>query len=92
VAYDIADKRRLRKTYRVMCAHGDPLQYSVFQCDLTESGRVRLLKHLLEVVDLKQDRILIVDVGPADGRGKCSVEVMGKKLQWGPSDRVAVIV
>lgn len=35
VCYDVADDKRLRKTYKKMCGFGDPLQYSVFRCELS---------------------------------------------------------
>jgi len=92
VAYDVADPKRLRKTYKIMCAHGDPLQYSVFQCDLSASERMELIEKLTDMLNLKEDRILIVDVGPAEGRAKSTIEVIGKRLSWEPKDRNAVIV
>ncbi|MDD4792699.1 MAG: CRISPR-associated endonuclease Cas2, partial [Firmicutes bacterium] len=35
VCYDISDPKRLRKMYRTMRGFGDPLQKSVFTCDLS---------------------------------------------------------
>lgn len=92
IAYDVAKPARLRKTYKLMCAHGDPLQYSVFQCDLSASERIVLIERLVEILNLKEDRILIVDVGPAEGRGQANIEVIGKRLSWEPVDRSARIV
>jgi len=34
VCYDVADDKRLRKTYKKMRGFGDPVQYSVFRCEL----------------------------------------------------------
>ncbi len=92
IAYDVAKSVRLRKTYKLMCAHGDPLQYSVFQCDLSASERIELIEKLTEVLNLKEDRILIVGVGPAEGRGKTNIEIIGKRLSWEPKGRNATIV
>ena len=92
IAYDVAKPARLRKTYKLMCAHGDPLQYSVFQYDLSASERIELIEKLTEVLNLKEDRIPIVDVGPAESRGKTNIEVIGKRLSWEPKDRHATIV
>ena len=42
VAYDVGDARRLRRTFKKMNGFGDPLQYSVFACDLSRKERVLL--------------------------------------------------
>lgn len=47
---------------------------------------------LVDVPNLKEDQVLIVDVGPSEGRGKANVEILGRRLSWEPNDRVAVIV
>jgi CRISPR-associated protein Cas2 len=38
VAYDIADPKRLRATHKALTGVGDPLQESVFLCDLCGGG------------------------------------------------------
>ena len=40
VAYDVSDPARLRRVHRKMNGFGDPLQYSVFACDLSAKERV----------------------------------------------------
>ena len=35
VCYDVANDKRLRRTFKKMCGFGDPLQYSVFRCELS---------------------------------------------------------
>jgi CRISPR-associated protein Cas2 len=39
VCYDVADPKRLRKVYRTMRGFGDPLQYSIFRCELSARQR-----------------------------------------------------
>ena len=39
VCYDVADPRRLARTYRKMNGFGEPAQYSVFICDLSPKER-----------------------------------------------------
>jgi CRISPR-associated protein Cas2 len=46
VCYDVADDKRLRKTYKTMCGFGDPLQYSVFRCELSAVERQSLKESL----------------------------------------------
>ena len=77
VCYDVADPRRLARTYRKMNGFGDPAQYSVFICDLSPKERALLETALTEILNLKEDRVLIVDMGPSEGRGRESFTTLG---------------
>ena len=77
VCYDVPDPERLARTYKKMNGFGEPVQYSVFICDLSPKERVLLEVALTEVLNLKEDRALIVDIGPSDGRGSESVTILG---------------
>jgi CRISPR-associated endonuclease Cas2 len=37
VTYDICEERRLAKVHKIMRGFGDHLQYSVFECQLTQA-------------------------------------------------------
>jgi CRISPR-associated protein Cas2 len=91
VAYDIADPKRLQRVHRTMRGYGDPLQYSVFRCMLSPSERVLLIEALTPIINHREDQIMLINLGPADGRAQTSFETLGRTL---PSelDRVAVIV
>lgn len=90
VCYDVSDPKRLNRTYRKMLGFGDPAQYSVFVCDLSPKERVLLLEALTDILNLKEDRVLVVDAGPSEGRGSRCYEVLGRALA--ASDRKAVVV
>jgi len=92
VAYDIADPARLRRVHRIVRGFGDGLQYSVFQCDLSPAERVLLVEALTAAINHRDDSVLLIDLGPRDGRGRESVESMGRPRGIAKSDRVAVIV
>ena len=77
VCYDVADPRRLARTYRKMNGFGEPAQYSVFICDLSPKERALLETALTEILNLKEDRVLIVDMGPSEGRGRESFTTLG---------------
>lgn len=64
IAYDISDPRRLRKICTLMEDHGQRLQYSVFLCDLTASERAELVTAVTEVMELGQDSVVQIDLGP----------------------------
>ncbi len=78
VAYDIADEKRLRQVFKVMRAYGDHLQFSVFECQLTAMDLVRLRAELGAVIHHKEDQVLFIDLGPAEGRGDRVVTALGK--------------
>lgn len=78
VTYDISDPVRLRKVFKVMKGFGRHLQYSVFVCDLNELGLAQLKAELIAVIDPTDDQVLIVDVGPTDGRGIEVFESLGR--------------
>lgn len=90
VTYDIADDARRTAVFKALCARGDHLQYSVFSCDLTDAGRVSLIAALHPLIDHVEDQILLIDVGPVDGRAADSVESLGRRYQ--PPERTVVIV
>ena len=81
VAYDVCDPKRLRKVFKKMKGHGDPLQLSLFRCALTALQRERLISDLMEIVELEEDRVLIVDLGPASGVRERAFRFLGRPLK-----------
>ena len=80
----------LARTYRKMNGFGEPAQYSVFICDLSPKERALLEAALTEILNLKEDRVLIVDMGPSEGRGRESFTTLGNAREL--PRRSAVIV
>lgn len=78
VTYDVADPKRLRQVFKVMKGFGAHLQLSVFSCDLTEMMVVQLKAALMAVIHSTEDTVLLIDIGPTDGRGTTSFECLGK--------------
>ncbi len=68
VCYDVRDATRLRRTHDAMLGYGDPLQYSVFVCDLSPVERLLMEEALRRIVKLSEDSLVVVDLGPARGR------------------------
>lgn len=69
IAYDIREPRRLRRVCKIMEAHGDRLQYSVFVCDLDRTELVHARQACERVMNLGEDSVVIVDLGDvADAR------------------------
>jgi len=78
VTYDIADPARLRKVFKLLKGYGEHLQLSVFRCDLTRLSLARMKAELTDVIHAQEDQVLIVDVGPTEGRGEEVFESLGK--------------
>lgn len=82
VCYDISNQKRLAKVYKKMRGFGDPIQYSVFKCDLSASEKVIMLTILNELINHKEDRIMIINLGPSQGRSEDMVEFMGMPIEF----------
>jgi len=89
VAYDIRNPRRLRRVHRVATDYGEPLQYSVFVCDLTSVELIGLRRDLLKEMKATEDSIGIFDLGPPSGRGVKCIEFLGVKREL-PTDDPAI--
>ena len=66
VTYDISDPKRWRAVFKCMNGYGDWLQLSVFQCRLSRQRHAELLATLDELINHKEDHVLMLDLGPAD--------------------------
>lgn len=91
VAYDIADPARLRQVHKTVCGFGDPLQLSVYRCELSKVELLTLKEKLWPILKLDEDRVMIVDLGPADGRGDECIEYWGAPRGM-PRSRGSLIV
>jgi CRISPR-associated protein Cas2 len=80
VTYDIADDRRWRRVYELMHGYGRWLQLSVFQCRLTARRRAELARRLEELINAREDHVLLLDLGPADHVDP-RVESLGKSFE-----------
>lgn len=79
LAYDIRQPRRLRRVHLVAKDYGEPLQYSLFVCDLTRSELARLRADLVDEMKLDVDSVAVFDLGAPTGRGIECVEFLGTR-------------
>ena len=77
VSYDIREPKRLYRVHKAMLGFGEPLHYSVFRCDLTSKGKVEMAAALDDLINPEEDRVMIIDLGPNDGRVMERIEFMG---------------
>ena len=90
VGYDICEPKRLRSVHKVMCSYGDPLQYSVFVCDLDDVERLEMQCDLAGIIHHDEDSVLIVDLGPCRTRGEECFTFMGARPVL-PSGEAAIV-
>ncbi len=90
VSYDICDDKRLRRVFKKMKAFGLHVQYSVFECELS-AREVAIMKSAIDpIINHAADQVLIVDLGPSDGRGSACIEALG--LPYRPRERKPIVV
>jgi CRISPR-associated protein Cas2 len=90
VCYDVREPKRLRKTHEVMLGFGDPLQYSVFVCDLSKAERLLMEDAVKQVVRLPEDFVHVIDLGPARGRTMGRIRSLGGTPLSGPRRHVVL--
>lgn len=78
VCYDIADDKRLRKVFKACRDFGEHLQFSIFECDLNPVELVEMEKKLGDLINHKEDQVLFVRLGPAEGRGARVIRALGQ--------------
>ncbi len=90
VAYDIRDPARLRAMRQTMMGFGEPLQYSVFLCELSAKEKVIMISTISSVVQHSVDSVLVIDLGPLEGRGDVCIEFLGQSREL--SERGPVVI
>ncbi len=90
VSYDISHPKRLRHVYKTMLGFGDHIQLSVFWCELSRSDLTRMISKLEPIIHHDEDQVLIIHIGPAEGRRKDAIRALGKAYR--PCPREPLIV
>lgn len=80
VCYDIRHPKRLRRVFRVLKGYGEHWQYSIFFCTLKDIDRVRLQSDLEEAMNLKEDQVLIIDMGTNEKSAREAATIIGQSL------------
>lgn len=90
VAYDVSDAKRLKAIHRCMHGFGDALQYSLFKCILSPKEKLMMVEAAREIIDQREDRVMIVCIGPEEGMADERMEFLGAKIEV--AERRALIV
>lgn len=79
VSYDVettdpAGRRRLRRIARACQDHGQRVQFSVFECEISPAAWVALRQRLMDEMDAERDSLRIYFLG---AEGKRRIEHLG---------------
>jgi len=89
VSYDIADDKRRTALFKYLEGEGDHAQYSVFFCELSPAELAALRGRVRELIDEKEDQVMVVDLGPGHAPLEQGLEVFG--LPYQPLTRTLVV-
>jgi len=78
VCYDISNDLRLRRVHKTMCGFGDRLQYSIFECRFSPTDLAECRHALGKLIHHREDQVLFVNLGPAEGRGDRVITSLGR--------------
>jgi CRISPR-associated protein Cas2 len=92
IAYDVVVDKRRTKVHKLLKGRGDALQYSLFHCALSPTELVELKAAMWDALNLNDDRLVILDLGPQDGRAKLAIKTWGKPLEQPPEPGGPMIV
>lgn len=80
VCYDIRHPKRLRRVHKVCKGYGEPWQFSIFFCVLKPIDRVKLQSELEEVMNLREDQVLLIDLGENEPAARKAAVTLGESL------------
>ena len=61
--------------------YGDPVQYSIFACDLNKMELITLKEDLNEILNLNEDRVIMINSGGADKKDNDRIFTMGTQIE-----------
>lgn len=88
IAYDITEDRRRNHVANTLAAYGDRIQYSVFIADLKPAKSVRLRTAIRELIDEKEDSVLLCDLGATNSITDAVFTFVGQERTITPSDAI----
>ncbi len=57
ISYDIKEDKRRTKIHKILKSYGEWVQYSIFECDLTQTQYAKLRDRLSKIIDRDTDNI-----------------------------------
>jgi CRISPR-associated protein Cas2 len=90
ISYDITSDARRNDVADALLSYGRRIQYSVFECALGETAYTKLRIQLDGLIHHQEDQILLLDLGPIDGRARDAVASLGKLYTLPKTDSVVI--
>lgn len=78
---DAAGAKRLRKVAKICKDHGQRVQNSVFECDLTGAQYIALKHQLSQIINSTSDTIRLYNLGKTSFE---KTEILGKQTSYNP--------
>jgi CRISPR-associated protein Cas2 len=78
ITYDVSDDKRRTSLFQFLEGQGDHAQYSVFLCDLSRTELANVRAQATEIINEREDQVLVLDLGPAERSLDHNLEVLGK--------------
>lgn len=88
IAYDIVQDRRRSRLAEALSSYGDRIQYSVFVADLRPARFVRLRATIRELIDEREDSVLLCDLGAAQSISDAVFTFVGRQRPITPQDAI----
>lgn len=89
ITYDVSDDKRRTKVFDLLTNVGDWAQFSVFFCQLRPGELARLRTEMREVINHREDQVLILDLGRAIHPLEGDLQVLGRAYEI-PSRTIVV--
>jgi len=89
ITYDISDDKRRNKIFKLLEGQGDHAQYSVFLCDLSRSELASTRADICDIINQREDQVLILDLGTNTNPINQGLEVLG--TPYDPLTRTIVV-
>ncbi len=81
ITYDISDDKRRTRIFELLSGAGDWAQFSVFFCELNPGELALLRTEVREVINHREDQVMILDLGRATSPLERDLEVLGRAYQ-----------
>ncbi|MER3447206.1 MAG: CRISPR-associated endonuclease Cas2 [Candidatus Dadabacteria bacterium] len=64
LVYDIADDRKRTKLFKILEGYGIPVQFSVFECELSDENFLLIRDKVERIINKNEDSVIYYDICP----------------------------
>ena len=92
ISYDVSCPKRLNKIRRLLKGYGSHQHYSVFLCDMTNKERLVFQIQAEKILNLKEDRVLLLDSGTVNNDIFKKIHNIGRAVEKDFNNNVCTVV